>query len=95
MSYGISGQYAKARAIFDAGVSADPEYPMYYYNLACADAGENKLPEAEAHLKQAFAHKAGVNPGENLPDPTKDDSFLPFKSNKTFWAALERLKSAD
>lgn len=95
MSYGISGQYPKARAIFEAGLVADPDYPMYYYNLACADAGENKLPEAQAHLKQAFAHKTDVNPGESMPDPTKDDSFLPYKSNKVFWTALEQIKNGN
>jgi hypothetical protein len=95
MSYGISGQYAKARAIFEAGVAGDPDYPMYYYNLACADAGEDKLPAAQAHLEQAFVRKANVNPGESMPDPTKDDSFMPFKSNKAFWAALEKMKSGN
>ena len=95
MSYGISSQYAKARAIFEAGVAADPDYPMYYYNLACADAGEDKLPAAQAHLEQAFARKTNVNPGESMPDPTKDDSFLPYKSNKAFWAALEKMKSGN
>lgn len=95
MSYGISGQYLKARAIFEAGVAADPDYPMYYYNLACADAGEKKLPEAQAHLKQAFAHKSSINPGESMPDPTKDDSFLPYKSNEAFWRALEQMRNGN
>jgi tetratricopeptide (TPR) repeat protein len=93
MSYGISGQYVKARAIFETGVAEDPDYPMYYYNLACADAGENKLPDAQAHLEQAFVRKSNVNQGETMPDPTKDDSFLPYKGNKAFWAALEHLEN--
>jgi len=95
MAYGISGQYGKARPIFEAGVATDPEYPMYYYNLACADAGENKLEAAKAHLEQAFAHKAGINPGEPLPDPTKDDSFLPYKGNTGFWGALQRMQAGN
>jgi hypothetical protein len=94
MSYGISGNYAKARTIFDKGLAGDPDYPMYYYNLACADAGENKLKEAQAHLEQAFARKADVMTGEPMPDPTKDDSFLPYASNKSFWAALQRLQAS-
>jgi hypothetical protein len=84
MSYGISGQYAKARSIFGAGVATDPDYPMYYYNLACADAGENKLPEAQAHLKQAFARKAGVNPGEMLPDQQKTILSFRIKTTRRF-----------
>ena len=42
MSYGMSGDIAKARAIFEKASEEDPDYPMYYYNLACADAEEKK-----------------------------------------------------
>jgi tetratricopeptide (TPR) repeat protein len=57
MAYGLAGNLPKARAIFEAAVANDPEYPMYYYNLACADAGEKKLADARNHLQQAFARK--------------------------------------
>jgi tetratricopeptide (TPR) repeat protein len=30
MAYGLAGNISKARAIFDAGIAKDPEYPMYY-----------------------------------------------------------------
>jgi tetratricopeptide (TPR) repeat protein len=93
MSYGISGDLAKARRIFEEGTAKDPDYPMNYYNLACADAGENKLSEAKIHLQQAFDRKAHMNPGETLPVPTEDDSFLPYKSNQEFWSFLERLEA--
>ena len=94
MAYGISGNLAKARAIFDQGVAEDPNYPLYYYNLACADAGENKLAEARAHLQQAFQHQADVNPGESMPDPTVDDSFTPYRNDKEFWKFVEGLKTS-
>ena len=93
MSYGISGDLAKARLIFEKGVAEDPDYPMYYYNLACADAGQQKLTEAKHHLQQAFDRKNNVNPGEAMPVPTEDDSFLPYKNNREFWAFLESLQS--
>jgi hypothetical protein len=92
MSYGMSGDSAKARMIFKKGVIEDPGYPMYYYNLACADAGENRLAEAQRHLQQAFDRKANVNPGETMPVPTEDDSFLPYKDNKEFWTFLQRVQ---
>jgi tetratricopeptide (TPR) repeat protein len=92
MSYGVSGELAKARRIFEEGTAKDPDYPMNYYNLACADASENKLSEVRIHLQQAFDRKANVNPGETLPVPTQDDFFLPYKSNKQFWIFLERLQ---
>jgi len=91
MSYGMSGDISKARALFEAAIAKDPDYPLYYYNLACADAEEKKLADARVHLQDAFARKANMIPGEKFPDPTKDDSFLPYQNNKNFWSFLEGL----
>ncbi|HZE23867.1 MAG TPA: tetratricopeptide repeat protein [Blattabacteriaceae bacterium] len=84
MSYGMSGNIPKARAIFEKAVAVDPEYPLYYYNLACADAEEKNLAGAKKHLQEAFDRKANAIPGEGMPDPTQDDSFLPYRNNKEF-----------
>jgi tetratricopeptide (TPR) repeat protein len=92
MSYGIAGDTKKARSIFEAAVAKDPEYPMYYYNLACADAQDGKLADARIHLQLAFAHKANMLPGETLPDPSKDDSFLPYRKDEDFWKFVESLR---
>jgi hypothetical protein len=75
---------AKSRAILNGAIAKDPDYPLDSYNLACADAAENKLADARTYLQRAFARKAKVIPGETLPDPSKDDSFLPPKSDKDF-----------
>jgi tetratricopeptide (TPR) repeat protein len=93
MSYGISGDTNKARAIFEAAIAKDPDYPMYYYNLACADAQAKNLAEARKHLQQAFERKANTLPGESLPDPTTDDSFTPYSNDKDFWSFLEGLRA--
>jgi tetratricopeptide (TPR) repeat protein len=92
MAYGMSGDIAKARALFEAAIARDPDYPLYYYNLACADAEEKKLADAQVHLQQAFARKANVIPGEVMPDPSKDDSFLPYRDDKEFWKFIEGLR---
>lgn len=92
MAYGMSGDIPKARAIFEAAMAKDPDYPLYYYNLGCADAEEGKLADARNHLKEAFARKANVIHGETMPDTTKDDSFLPYRRNKDFWAFIENLR---
>ncbi len=91
MSYGMSGNLQKSRALFQAGIATDPDYPMYYYNLACADAEEKKLGDARLHLKQAFARKSNVIAGETMPNPAEDDSFLPYRSDKEFWSFIEHL----
>jgi hypothetical protein len=93
MAYGISGNISKSREIFEKAIGGDPDYPIYYYNLACGDAAEKNLAAARVHLQQAFDRKANVLQGETIPDPTKDDSFLPYRDNKEFWTFLETLRS--
>jgi hypothetical protein len=43
----MSGDIPKARAIFEVASAKDPDYPRYYYNLACADA-EEKISQVRA-----------------------------------------------
>jgi len=77
----------------EKGIADDPDYPLYYYNLACADASEKKLSDARRHLQQAFDRKANVNPGESMPIPVEDDSFVPFKGDRAFWTYLQGLNA--
>ena len=92
MAYGISGDIPKARSIFENAIAKDRDYPLYYYNLACADAEQNNLAAAQKHLREAFDRKANVLHGETMPDPMTDDSFLPYRQNKDFWRFLESLQ---
>ena len=86
MSLGMSGDLKNSRAVAEMAIAADPDYPLNYYNLACADAEEGKASDAKIHLQQAFDRRANVLKGESMPDPSKDDSFLNLKKNKEFWA---------
>jgi len=86
MSLGMSGDLKNSRAVAENAISTDPDYPLNYYNLACADAEQGNAAEAKLHLQQAFDRRANVIKGEKMPDPTKDDSFLKLKSDKAFWA---------
>ena len=92
MAYGMSGNIQKARAIFEKAIAEDPDYPLYYYNLACADAEEKDLAGAQKHLREAFDRKTNAIAGEKMPDPTTDDSFLPYRDDKAFWRFLEGLQ---
>ena len=88
----MSGRVQQARAYAERAIKLDPDYPLNYYNLACADAEEGNAADAKAHLQQAFDRKANVIPGETMPDPTKDDSILKLQNNKDFWAFVQTLK---
>jgi tetratricopeptide (TPR) repeat protein len=94
ISLGMSGKLAESRSVLEAAIASDPDYPLNYYNLACADAEEGDAAQAKAHLQQAFDRKANTLQGEHLPDPTKDDSLLKLKGDKAFWDYAESLSSA-
>jgi hypothetical protein len=51
-----------------------------------------KALEPRTHLQQAFDRKANVIHGETMSDPTKDDSFTPYRNKKDFWAFIESLR---
>jgi tetratricopeptide (TPR) repeat protein len=91
MSYGIIGNLQKAKETFEYGLSKDPEYPLFYYNLACTFAEMDDATEAKDYLKKAFDHKANTLPGESIPDPRKDDSFQKLMKNKEFRELAETL----
>jgi hypothetical protein len=85
MSFGIAGDLAHSRALNQLAIAKDPSYPIYYYDLACADAESGDATAARQHLQQAFDRRANVLPGETLPDPAKDDSIQKLKKDKAFW----------
>jgi len=91
MSYGITGDLHKAKETFDYGVSKDPTYPIFYYNLACTYAEMGDAMEAGNYLRKAFEYKANVLPSESMPDPRKDDSFKKLMKNKEFQTLVETL----
>jgi tetratricopeptide (TPR) repeat protein len=85
MSLGLSGKMHESRAIAEKAITADPEYPLNYYNLACLDAEQGKTADARTHLKQAFDRRSNVIQGESMPDPAKDSSILKLKKDRAFW----------
>lgn len=91
MAYGITGDLDHAEQTFDYGVSQDPGYPMFYYNLGCTYAERNDMNRAMEFLKKAFSLKANSIPGEGMPDPRRDDSFQRFMSNSQFRQFLDTL----
>jgi tetratricopeptide (TPR) repeat protein len=91
MAYGITGDLKHAEETFDYGLSKDPNYPMFYYNLACVNAERNDMDKTIDYLKKAFALKANAIPGEGMPDPRQDDSFQRFMSDDRFRKFVDSL----
>jgi predicted Zn-dependent protease len=84
MAYGISGDLKKAHALLGDAIRQDPEYPLNYYNLACAFAEEGDKNKALANLSLAFQHKGNVLKGEKMPDPRTDSSFQKYVRDEDF-----------
>ena len=91
MAYGMTGGLAEAKGIFEYGISVDPHYPQFHYNLACAYAEMNARGEAMQSLETAFRYRHNQNPGERLQDPRRDSSFQRFMQQPDFRAFLDRL----
>jgi tetratricopeptide (TPR) repeat protein len=91
MSYGISGDLKRAKETAEYGLSKDPDYPLFHYLLANTYAEMDDLDNTILYLKQAFARRKNVIPGEQLPDPATDDSFKRFMKNEKFLAVLKEL----
>lgn len=91
MSYGIPGDLKHAKEIFEYGLSKDPKYPMFHYEMACTYAEMNDVDKAIQYLKQAFEYKDNMIKGETFPDPWTDDSFQRFMKDDKFVNALKEM----
>jgi tetratricopeptide (TPR) repeat protein len=95
MAYGITGDLPHAEVTFNYGLSKDPDYPMFYYNLACVNAERNDMDKTIDYLKKAFALKANAIAGEGMPDPRQDDSFQRLMSDDHFRKFVDSLYSSN
>jgi len=93
MAYGISGDLKKAKETFEYGLSQDPKYPMFHYNMACTYAEMNDVDHTIESLRQAFQYKQNMIKGERFPDPWNDDSFQKFMNNDKFVSSLKEITS--
>lgn len=84
IAYGMTGELKKVHALLEDAVQQDPEYPLNYYNLACASAEEGDKPKMLANLSLAFKYKDHALKGEQVPDPRADSSFRSYLQDPDF-----------
>lgn len=75
------------------GISAEPAYPLFYYNLARSYADLDIEQATIEWLRLAYKHKANTLPGEKFPDPETDPSFEKFRDSEKFKNALAEMKN--
>jgi tetratricopeptide (TPR) repeat protein len=90
MSYGVTGDLKNAKRIFEYAINKDPDYPNFYYNLACTYAEMSDLDNALLNLELAYDKKDKVLPGEKLSNPKNDSSFKNYISDKRFVKFLKK-----
>jgi hypothetical protein len=93
MAYGITGNFAASQATAQYGVSEDPAYPLFYYNLACAAAEQGNVADTQNFLKLAYDRRGNMIPGEKFPDARTDDSFATLMKNPDFRGFVNALYS--
>lgn len=91
IAYGESGNLKKVHALLDDAIRQDPDYPLNYYNLACAFAEEGDKAKMLANLSTAFQYKDHVLKGEQMPDPRTDDSFQKYVHDEDFVKLMKQL----
>jgi len=84
VAHGMTGHLRQARAVLAYGLAQDPEFPMFYYNIACIDAEDGDLASALENLRLTLQHRANMIPGETWPDPIKDSSFKAYVKDSRF-----------
>ena len=93
MAYGITGDIKSSQAVCQYGISVEPTYPLFYYNMACGYGELNDEENAIKYLRPAFKYRNNMLEGETLPDPMTDSSFERFRDSETFRKAVAEMKS--
>ena len=91
MSLGISGQLDGSKTILESGIKEDPEYPMFYYNLACVYAESNDKQKCFETLEKAISVKTNMIQGEEFPDPMSDSSFKKYVDDSEFIKIISKI----
>jgi len=91
MAYGMTGDLENARKTFEYGIQAEPDYPLFYFEMADYYAEKGDARNAMGFLKKAYERRANLIPGETFPDPRADDSFKNLLKNKEFRDFVDNL----
>jgi tetratricopeptide (TPR) repeat protein len=84
VSHGNLGNNEKAKTLSELGLRLEPEYPSFYYDLACAQAELGNKAQALESLKKTLQNKAKLFSDDELPDPKTDSSFSKYSNDPDF-----------
>ena len=84
ISYKKAGELKNALEMFELGLSINPKYPMFYYNLARVYADLDDFKRTLKYLKSCLNYIGNLNAGKMIPDPKTESDFQNFFKNKQF-----------
>ncbi len=95
MAYGLNGDLDKSITLYKEAIQINPEYPMFFYNIACTYAEKGNELKAIDNLNKAYFYRKNMLPGEKyLPDPFTDNSFRNMLKNKDFLKIAELIRGS-
>lgn len=90
MAYALTGDYGNAKKVFEYGIKLEPNYPNFYYSLACTYAELSDLDNALKNLEITYSKKDKVLKTEKVPNAAKDPSFQKYRNDEKFKALLTK-----
>lgn len=91
VGYAESGELERAKSIYLDALTADPDYAMYNYNLACVYAEQHDLDSALPYLKKSWALRGTLPSDFKFPDPRQDSSFREYVNDPRFQEAVRNM----
>jgi Tfp pilus assembly protein PilF len=92
MCYREVGDSKASFPVLEYGVSQDPTYPLFYYNIARGYGELGEEDNAITYLRITYTYKDNMMIGERFPNPEKDSSFEKFRNSDKFKKAIKQMK---
>ena len=93
-AYRMNGNVAKAKETLEYGLSQNPNYPIFHYDLACTYAQMGQADESIGHLRTAYEHSAKVAPTQLPANPAEDSCFQKISNDPKFVDAVQKLNQS-
>jgi hypothetical protein len=92
ISYRFINSPAKAKEALDYGLSQDPQYPLFHYDMACYYGSQRNMNKALDELRLTYQYKGNLSPSDHLSDPLSDSCFGKFLRDKKFVKAVQEMQ---
>ena len=93
ISYRFIQKPEKSKEVLDYGISKDPEYPLFHYDMACYYGVQGKMDQALDELRLNYKYKGNLGTSDHMSDPLQDSCFGKFLKNKKFVSAVQQMQA--